>query len=189
MYQSLLKDEEILAFLLRCDRERAAELRSQGCGCCRGRLHRADYLRKPRGLGLELDPDLATRLSFCCAAEGCRKRSTPPSLRFLGRKVYLSVAVVLDGVLASALAAMVAHELRAKSILAGGTGPFRDADRPGRSARHPARARRRTTRRSGEGTAGFPRADHDHRAFAGAGFLMALRHTQKMRPSALKGTG
>jgi len=35
------------------------------------------------------------RLSFCCSREGCRKRVTPPSVRFLGRKVYLAAMVVL----------------------------------------------------------------------------------------------
>jgi hypothetical protein len=34
-------------------------------------------------------------LSFCCAVDGCRARATPPSLRFLGRKVYLGAVVVL----------------------------------------------------------------------------------------------
>jgi hypothetical protein len=33
------------------------------------------------------------RLSFCCAV--CRKRSTSLSVRFLGRRVYLALAVVL----------------------------------------------------------------------------------------------
>ena len=35
------------------------------------------------------------RLSFCCARDGCRKRVTPPSVRFLGRKVYLGAVVIL----------------------------------------------------------------------------------------------
>jgi hypothetical protein len=35
------------------------------------------------------------RFSFCCAADGCRKRTTPPSLRFLGRRVYLATVVTL----------------------------------------------------------------------------------------------
>jgi len=30
------------------------------------------------------------RFSFCCARDGCRTRKTPPSFRFLGRKVYLA---------------------------------------------------------------------------------------------------
>ena len=38
-----------------------------------------------------------TRTSFCCAC--CRKRLTPPSVRFLGRKVYLGAVVVLAAVL------------------------------------------------------------------------------------------
>ena len=35
------------------------------------------------------------RLSFCCDRDGCRKRVTPPSVRFLGRKVYLGAVVIL----------------------------------------------------------------------------------------------
>ena len=35
------------------------------------------------------------RLSFCCCRDGCRKRVTPPSVRFLGRKVYLFAVVIL----------------------------------------------------------------------------------------------
>ncbi len=38
-----------------------------------------------------------TRTSFCCAR--CRKRVTPPSVRFLGRRVYLGAIVVLACVL------------------------------------------------------------------------------------------
>jgi hypothetical protein len=35
------------------------------------------------------------RFSFCCDRDGCRKRMTPPSVRFLGRKVYLGAVVIL----------------------------------------------------------------------------------------------
>lgn len=95
MYQSLLGDEKLLEFLLHCDCDLAEEARGGGCGRCGGRLHRANYPRKPRGGRATLDPEQALRLSFCCAAEGCRRRLTPPSLRFLGRKVYLAAVVVL----------------------------------------------------------------------------------------------
>ena len=37
--------------------------------------------------------EYSSRLSFCCAV--CRKRATSPSVRFLGRRVYLALAVVL----------------------------------------------------------------------------------------------
>lgn len=36
-----------------------------------------------------------SRHSFCCGREGCRKRHTPASVRFLGRRVYVAVVVVL----------------------------------------------------------------------------------------------
>jgi len=35
------------------------------------------------------------RYSFCCARDGCRRRATPPSVRFLGPKVYVGVVVML----------------------------------------------------------------------------------------------
>jgi hypothetical protein len=42
-----------------------------------------------------LPDEYSSRLSFCCDRDGCRKRVTPPSVRFLGRKVYLGAVVVL----------------------------------------------------------------------------------------------
>lgn len=39
------------------------------------------------------------RFSFCCAKEGCRRRVTPRSLRFLDRKVFFTVIVLLVPVL------------------------------------------------------------------------------------------
>jgi hypothetical protein len=62
---------------------------------CGGRLHGANYPRKPRGGCRNLPESNTYRLSFCCERDGCRKRTTPPSVRFLGRKVYLGAVVVL----------------------------------------------------------------------------------------------
>lgn len=95
MYQSLLLDSSFFAQLLRCDQDRANEVGQAGCAACGGVLHRADYRRKPRGGPAGLAAEYAVRHSFCCAVEGCRRRATPPSLRFLGRKVYFSVVVLL----------------------------------------------------------------------------------------------
>jgi len=97
LYQRLLGHERIRKFLLRCDHELAEEIRREGCPRCSGRLHQANYLRKPRGD--DSAPGPVFRLSFCCGVEGCRKRATPRSLRFLGRKVYLGLTVVIAGVL------------------------------------------------------------------------------------------
>lgn len=92
MCHALLSDPKFLELLLRIDHELAAQVRAKGC-VCSGALHRADYPRKPRGCTGEVRGDHSSRLSFCCAT--CRKRATPASVRFLGRRVYLSLAVVL----------------------------------------------------------------------------------------------
>jgi len=93
MYHELLRDASFWVFLLAVDRDLAEESRRGGC-CCGGRLHGANYRRKPRG-PRNLPEEYRYRLSFCCDRDGCRKRVTPPSVRFLGRKVYLGAVVVL----------------------------------------------------------------------------------------------
>ncbi len=61
------------------------------CPQCGGQLDTAHFLRKPRGLGEEEEQ----RFSLCCRKEGCRRRVTPPSLRFFGRHVYSAWVVIL----------------------------------------------------------------------------------------------
>lgn len=97
MYNKILKDTSFFYLLLKIDKDIASNLKS--CGChCGGVLDSAHYPRKPRGLPDETADDLCVRLSFCCRNEGCRKRSTPPSVRFAGRKVWLAAFVlVLSG--------------------------------------------------------------------------------------------
>ena len=92
MCHALLQDLNFFRLLLRIDREFAVERRVVGCACG-GVLHGGDYPRKPRGCPLELRADFSSRFSFCC--NRCRARATPPSVRFLGRRVYLALAVVL----------------------------------------------------------------------------------------------
>lgn len=82
-------------FLLAVDKDLAEKIREGGCPFCGGKLHRACYLRKPRGAPEGLSIEFRSCFSFCCNREGCRKRATPPSVRFLGRHVYLGVFVVL----------------------------------------------------------------------------------------------
>lgn len=94
MYSSLLADASFHELLLAYDRDLAETTREAGCRCG-GVLHSAKYLRKPRAWLRRVEPEQQWRFSYCCAVDGCRSRATPPSLRFLGRKVYLAVAVVL----------------------------------------------------------------------------------------------
>jgi hypothetical protein len=94
MYHELPRNASFWAFLFTIDQDLAEEARQKKCPCG-GCLHRANYPRKPRGGGEELPQEYRSRLSFCCKREGCRKRVTPPSVRFLGRKVYLGAIVIL----------------------------------------------------------------------------------------------
>ena len=86
-----------LDFCWRVDLDLGEARRQQGCVFCGGVLHRANYLRQPRGLthALAGDDRCRTRLSFCCNREGCRRRTTPPSVRFLGRRLFVAPLVVL----------------------------------------------------------------------------------------------
>src|SRR5271154_5367710 len=93
MYHELPRGASFWLFLFSIDQDLAHTSQRKACSCG-GRLHRADYPRKPRGAE-DLPEDYAYRFSFCCARDGCRKRVTPPSVRFLGRKVYLFAVVVL----------------------------------------------------------------------------------------------
>ena len=95
MYTPLLSDGRFHRILWELDEQSAQDVKAQGCrrSDCHGALHSARYPRKPRGMpgnGCE-----CWRLSFCCAKEGCRGRTTPPSLRFLGPKVYLAGVVTV----------------------------------------------------------------------------------------------
>lgn len=94
MYHDLPSVATFWAFLLTIDQDLAETARKQGCPCG-GRLHSANYLRKPRGTPSQLPTEHCVRLSFCCDRDDCRKRVTPPSVRFLGPKVYLGAIVIL----------------------------------------------------------------------------------------------
>jgi hypothetical protein len=93
MYVALLGEKRFFGLLLRVDEDLAA--RAAGCRECGQAVHAGNFRRKARDVPRGLERDYEWRLSFCCARRECRKRLTPPSMRFLGRKVYLSAVVVL----------------------------------------------------------------------------------------------
>ena len=82
--------QEILDLFKNADQDLAEAIHEQPCPHCGGRLDWANYTRSPRGTDQK-----AIRFSLCCAQEGCRRRQTPESIRFLGRKVYPGLIVVL----------------------------------------------------------------------------------------------
>jgi hypothetical protein len=82
--------------------ERAGAERCRDCG---GPLYRGDYTRKPRGgLVAQAAEAFTRRFSLCCGRDGCRHRATPPSVRFLGRRVYVGAVVIVASVVALATA-------------------------------------------------------------------------------------
>jgi hypothetical protein len=108
---SLDNDLKLYAVLLKIDKDLAAETREKGCPHCGGVLHSACYPRKLKKPCVPHDGKQIVRFSFCCSADGCRRRITSPSVRFLGRKRYLSVVVVLLGTMCHRLTQRRAEEL------------------------------------------------------------------------------
>jgi len=96
---SLLQKNFSTLFLI--DGEICADEKQKGCPYCGSILDRADYTRKPRGGPKSLSDENNKRFSLCCRKDGCRKRLTPASIRFLGRRVYFSVVIIVATVLVS----------------------------------------------------------------------------------------
>ena len=95
MCHAFISDPRFYQLLTQLDQQTADEVQAQKCAHCGGVLHVSNYPRKPKGIRTALDESYERRFSFCCAREGCRRRTTPPSIRFLGRKVYLGSFIVL----------------------------------------------------------------------------------------------
>lgn len=99
MYDRILSDASLPQALWSLDQALLEQTREQGCPSCGGPLDASHYARKPRGGPWSLCEEHSLRLSLCCRREGCRQRVMPPSVRFLGRRVYLSAVVVLGALL------------------------------------------------------------------------------------------
>ena len=93
MYVSVLHDPAFFHLLTRIDAEYAEETRQGRCPRCQGPLHVSDYPRKPRGCPPSVLEEYSQRLSFTCGR--CDKRTTPASVRFLARRVYVGLALLL----------------------------------------------------------------------------------------------
>lgn len=111
MSHELFSDARLYIALLEFDRDLRDERQAAGCDCG-GALHVADYPRKPRGSPGRLPEGYGRRFSLCCGREGCRRRATPRSVRFLGRRVYLGAVFVLASALRLGLSGRRVAELR-----------------------------------------------------------------------------
>lgn len=104
MFEEIELGSEFFKSLLGIDAEITARVASAGCRFCGGPLHRGDYDRKPRGGGIAGAAEtFRRRFSLCCGREGCRRRAMPPSVRFLGRRVYVGAVVIVATLVALAI--------------------------------------------------------------------------------------
>jgi hypothetical protein len=86
MSHNFLSNANFHFFLNSIDQELAHQTQERGCSECGHKLHQANYPRSPVGIPLSFRNQYDERLSFCC--DTCRKRITPPSVRFFGRRWY-----------------------------------------------------------------------------------------------------
>ena len=116
MFDAIEMGSEFFEGLRAVDEAIVARAAEEPCRDCGGPLHRGDYPRKPRGGRLAGAAEVFTRrFSLCCGREGCRHRATPPSVRFLGRRIYVGAVVIVAT--AVALTAMtVAAAVRATGV-------------------------------------------------------------------------
>ena len=96
MSQNFLFDTRFHLLLNKIDQEFAEKVRQQGCSCG-GKLHQADYPRSPFGLPALFRTHYDERISFCCSL--CRKRTTPQSVRFFGRRWFPAPLLLFISVL------------------------------------------------------------------------------------------
>ncbi len=116
MFDRIELGSEFLEGLVAMDRSIVEMAAREPCQDCGGPLYRGDYPRKPRGGQIAVVAEgFARRFSLCCGREGCRHRTTPPSFRFLGRRVSLGAVVVLAAAFALTVMAAAAV-LRATGV-------------------------------------------------------------------------
>ena len=116
MCHTILNDPILRNALFQLDDQLAEQTRSCGCSLCGCTLDKASYPRKLLGVPEGIPPHLFPnrRMSFCCRE--CRKRHTPVSVIFLGRRRYLSAVIVLACVLSQGLTSTRGQYLEAMGI-------------------------------------------------------------------------
>lgn len=101
MFDPFEMGSEFFEGLTAMDEAIVAHAAVEPCRDCGGPLYRGDYPRKPRGGRLAGAAEAFTRrFSLCCGRDGCRRRATPPSFRFLGRRVYVGAVVIVTAAIA-----------------------------------------------------------------------------------------
>jgi hypothetical protein len=111
MSQNFLFKASFHLLLITIDQELADDFLEKGCPCG-GKLHRANYPRSPVGLPLEFREYYHERFSMCC--DTCRRRMTPASVRFFGRRwfpapLFIFISALMLGINERRLASVKRH--------------------------------------------------------------------------------
>ncbi len=93
MSQNFIFNASFFKLLNKIDEDLRHQVLEKGCPNCGGQLHQSNYPRSPLGLPKLFRSYCEERFSFCCAQ--CRKRTTPPSVRFFGRRWFVAPVFVL----------------------------------------------------------------------------------------------
>jgi len=93
LFHTSILNSTIHLLLVKIDNDFADDAIKAGCLYCGGQLHQADYPRTPHGLSEADVEHYQFRRSLCCGK--CRKRHTPPSVRFFGRRWYVASVFIL----------------------------------------------------------------------------------------------
>lgn len=95
MLPELLQKTSLFQLLFKIDESLLNQHQSIACRHCGGPLYQSNYMRKPRGGAENTPEEYNIRFSLCCGCEHCRKRTLPPSCRFMGRRVYWAAAILV----------------------------------------------------------------------------------------------
>lgn len=93
MIHNFLLNTSFHSLLIAIDQELTQNVQKEDCAFCGGRLHQANYHRSPFGVPPSIRSNYDKRFSLCC--DTCRKRTTPQSVRFFGRRWYPAPLLVL----------------------------------------------------------------------------------------------
>lgn len=96
----MANSSDMLMMVFRFDEDMARRFQRERCPCG-GVRNIANFRRSPRGLPADISAEarvaMSVRFSFCCS--DCRRRATPPSLRFHSRSWYLAPIRLLASVM------------------------------------------------------------------------------------------
>ena len=110
MSHKFLLDTSFHKYLVALDQDLASKAYDSGCPFCGGCLHVNDYPRQPHGVPAEHRHYYQKRFSFCCGK--CRRRVTPESVRFFGRRWYVAPFLLLTSILASRPSQKKLHQIK-----------------------------------------------------------------------------